>query len=433
MTHSSPPNPPDSSSDASSNKPNQSGIFQKNILDEWISVLIAFGVIGTVIFSVVGSKSLDWKNPFASGEIGSFSILQDRKNEDDSRLAGDSILEAEEEASSISADESLNTSETMATLDRANNLPMAQARDLQKPSVDQQEEKTERRLNNIIPLTIPGATLPDRNTPETTTQTPSVTKTEPKTPETTTQTPSVTKTEPKTPEATTQTPSVTKTEPKTPEATTQTPSVTKTEPKTPETTFDDVPKEHWAYPFIQPLREKNLILASFGNKFEPNKPITRAGMAELVSHAFQDSSLNLPAKNFNDVSSTSKEFVDINKAVKMGFMKGYSNQKFHPELQIPRYQVLVTLGSGLELNPQGNATNILKKFNDRNQIPDWALDKVAAAVQSDLAINAPGVDFTSLEPVKSATRAEVAAMIYQALVKQGKLKSIESTYIVPYP
>ena len=423
MTNSSPPNPSEPPSDNSSKKSNQSGIFQKNIMDEWIAVLLTFGVIGTVIFASVGNKSLDWKNPFSSGSRGLFSRLQDRENEEYSNLAPDEDLEIIEEPSSSTFSD---TAKIAAVSDASKELKTDKARDSRKPSLDrkdQKEEKRHTRLNTLLTPVIPTVTVPESTT----------STTQPKPPEAIPKPPVVSKTDPQPPEAAPKPPVVSKTDPQPPEAIPKPPVVGKTDPKESKLAFNDVPKEHWAYPFIQTLGEKNFIIPNSGKNFEPDQLITRAGMADLVSHAFQYIPQNLAAKNFNDVSSGSKKFDDINKAVKLGFMKGYSDQKFHPELQIPRYQVLVTLATGLGLKPEGNTDNILSKFTDRDQIPDWATEKVAAAVQSDLAINRPGIDFTSLEPDKSATRAEVAAMIYQALVKEGKLESIESTYIVPYP
>ena len=420
MTNSSPPNPSEPASNNSSRKSNQSGIFQKNIMDEWIAVLLTFGVIGTVIFTSVGKKSLDWKNPFSGRAGGLFSRLQDIEDEDYRNLVPDEDLKIAEESSSLT---SSDTAKIAASSDASEKFKIERTRQSRKLSLDQKEAKRHTRLNTLLPSALPTVTVPESTT----------STTQPKPPEVTTQPPVVSKTDPQPPEVTPRPPVVSKTDPQPPEVTSQPPVVSKTDPKESKLAFNDVPKEHWAYPFIQTLGEKNFIVANSGQNFQPDQPITRAGMADLVSHAFQYSPQNLPAKNFKDVSSSSKKFADIDKAVKLGFMKGYSDEKFHPELQIPRYQVLVTLATGLRLQPRGNTDNILEKFTDRGQIPDWAIEKVAAAVQSDLAINRPGIDFTSLEPAKSATRAEVAAMIYQALVKEGKLKSIESTYIVPYP
>ena len=423
MTNSSPPNPPNSS-----RKKREHPRAMQRFMDEWIAVGIAFGVIGTVIFSSFGTKSLEsleWQNLFSQLDGGLISISEDTDETDRTRLSSEPDLD-------LTMEEDLTVSSSSAisqpsSLNLDSNLGNLSVQDVEP------EESQRDRVNRLSPLTIPTTTLPEIIIPEVTPETePSVTPaTEPATPEVTPETePSVTtESEPITSETE---PSVTtESEPITSETE---PSVTaKTEPSDSNLAFKDVPKEHWAYPFIQTLGKKNFIIAASGNNFEPNKLITRAGMADLVSHAFKDQSESLSGKNFNDVSPNSKQFADINKAVKLGFMKGYSEQKFEPELLIPRYQVFVTLATGLGLEPKGNPNKVLQKFRDRDKIPAWAIPKVAAAIQSDLIINPPGLDFSSLDPEKPATRAEVAAMIYQALVQSGKLKSIKSTYILPKP
>ncbi len=403
MTNSSPPTPPDSSSE----RQTRSRIRQ-SIMDEWIAVLVAFSVIGTILFSSFGTKSLDWKNVFSTREGGLFSFSEDTENKDDTKLTleRDSDLTTEED---LTASSPLTTPQAPASSLPPLNFGSGESGDFGLGGLAEGEAQSD-RVNNLLPLAIPTVTLPGVELPGT----------EPTTPEVR-------------PES--ETPVPAETQPTTPEVTPEPeiPVTAETQPTTPELAFNDVSEEHWAYPFIQTLAEDNLIIATSGNNFEPDKLITRGGMADLVSHTFQDNLENLPTKSFNDVSLDNPRFADINKAVKIGFMKGYSDQKFHPELQIPRYQVLVTLATGLGLTPNDNPDNILARFSDRDQIPNWAREQVAAAIQSDLAVNRPGFDFSSLKPNEPATRAEVAAMIYQALVKSDKLQPIESTYIVPNP
>ncbi len=436
MTNSSPPNPPNSS-----RKKRDHPRVQQRFMDEWIAVGIAFGVIGTVIFLSFGTKSLkslEWNNLFSQLEGGLISIAEDREETKQIRLSSEPDLD-------VTMEEDLTVSSSSAISEPSSlNLESTDLGNLRVQDIEP-EESQRNRVNRLPPPTIPNTTLPEIIIPEVTLETePSATtiESEPTTLETE---PSATieseptnlETEPSVnieSEATTL-----ETEPSVSiesEATNleTEPSVNiESEPSDSDLAFKDVPKEHWAYRFIQPLGEENLIIAASGNNFEPSKLITRAGMANLVSHAFKEQSETVSVKNFNDVSPNSQKFAPISQAVKLGFMKGYSEQKFEPELLIPRYQVFVTLATGLRLEPKGNPNKVLDKFRDRNKIPVWAIPKVAAAIQSDLVINPPGLDFISLAPQKTATRAEVAAMIYQALVQSGKLKSINSTYILPKP
>jgi hypothetical protein len=211
------------------------------------------------------------------------------------------------------------------------------------------------------------------------------------------------------------------------------PTTPKTEgevtPPTPQIAFRDIQPDYWAYPFIARLGERQLISGSSGNNsFEPEKLITRGSMATLLSEAF-DLTISQPARNFTDVSNQDA-LADIKKAVETGFMKGYSDREFRPRQNIPRYQVLVTLASGLDLPPSQDASTTLSKFDDTANIPDWAREQVAAAIEAGLVVNRPAFSTNSLNPDEPATRAEVAAMIHQALVRSDKLQPIDSQYIV---
>ncbi len=388
MTNSSPPPPPESpSSERREERKRRAAALRKNILDEWIGVIVAFGVLGTVLLSSLGIK-LNLKNTAAKIGEGLFTTSEDTEKIESPKLSLDrnSGLPAETEAiASLPSEKSSTASNSLAP----NNFT-------------RKEAEGDRKINNLLPLGITGVALPKIGELEK-------------------------------PEVFSKPPETEKAEPEKPEVTPKPPVTEKAEPEKSKLAFDDVPKEHWAYPFIQALGEKEFIIANSGNNFEPDKPITRGGMADLVSHAFKNNPENFSAKNFDDVLPNNRRFKDVDKAIKIGFMKGYSDTEFRPELEIPRYQVFVTLATGLGLNPNGKPNSILRKFGDRREMPDWAKAKVAAAIKSGLVINPPGVDFTSLKPNEPATRAEVAAMIHQALVQHDKLDPIESTYIVPYP
>jgi hypothetical protein len=193
----------------------------------------------------------------------------------------------------------------------------------------------------------------------------------------------------------------------------------------------DVAPDYWAYSFIKQMRDKKLVPELAKNQeFNPDVLITRASMATFVSQAFEQQPATENVKQFNDVSNKNEIAQDIDQAVRTGFMRGYSDNEFKPLENISRYQVLVTLATGLGLQPSKDADQILQRFGDRSKLPDWAKQQVAAATEAGLVVNPPGVDKGSLAPERAATRAEVVAMIHQALVKTGKLKPIESEYIV---
>jgi hypothetical protein len=140
--------------------------------------------------------------------------------------------------------------------------------------------------------------------------------------------------------------------------------------------------------------------------------------------------------DFVDVPANYWGYEAIQAAYQTGFLEGYPNNIFNPEQNIPRVQVLVSLATGLELAAPPQVANVLNStFRDAPQIPGFARNQVAAATVNQLVVNYP--DVASLNPNQVATRADVAAFIYQALVKEGTLPQLAATdiaaqYIVGY-
>ncbi|NET35430.1 MAG: S-layer homology domain-containing protein [Cyanothece sp. SIO1E1] len=191
--------------------------------------------------------------------------------------------------------------------------------------------------------------------------------------------------------------------------------------------ISDVPADHWAYPFVSALHAKGIIPDFPDGKFEPDQPVTRADLAALIQQAFtQDAGQR--SLSFTDIPDNFWAATAIDKAVKSEFMSGYPDGVFRPKLEIPRYQVLVALASGLKLSEPANADEIVATYTDQAGLPDWAIAKVAAATESSLVVGHP--DASLLRPEVPATRAEVAVMIYQALLQAEAVEPIESEFIL---
>ena len=195
----------------------------------------------------------------------------------------------------------------------------------------------------------------------------------------------------------------------------------------PVVSFPDVQDNYWAKPFIGVVAGQKLMTAIADGRFAPDQAMTRADFAQALQQV-----LALPTPdgsgNYPDVGTNNPAIGSIQAVTKAGFMKGYPDGQFKPNQPVTRQDVLVTLMSGLGLQPPQDAPQVLQVFQDANQIPAWANGKIAAATANNLVVNYP--DVKVLQPQKTATRAEVAAFLYQALVKQGKAKPVNSPYVV---
>ncbi|MGB3616464.1 MAG: S-layer homology domain-containing protein, partial [Elainellaceae cyanobacterium] len=132
--------------------------------------------------------------------------------------------------------------------------------------------------------------------------------------------------------------------------------------------------------------------------------------------------------DYSDVASDYWASESIRQVSGDEFMSGYPEGDFRPFESVSRLEVLVALVSGLSLDQPEAVQDILSTYSDQGQIPEWAAPKIAAATAGNLVVSHPNP--SSLNPSQPATRAETAAMIYQALVRQGKLESVSSDYIV---
>ncbi|MBE9097264.1 S-layer homology domain-containing protein [Tychonema sp. LEGE 07203] len=208
------------------------------------------------------------------------------------------------------------------------------------------------------------------------------------------------------------------------------PAITKPKgpkPKVGAVKFSDVSDKYWALPFIVALVDRQIFTDFTDNKFRPDEPMTRAELARLIERMSDKKETRKPI-NFEDVKDKNPVASAIDGSVQKGFLKGYPNNEFRPTKDVPRVEVIVALASGLNLKKEGNSSKILQVYTDRQKVPKWAVDKVAAATKAGIVVNHPEPKL--LQPNKTATRAEVAAMIYQAMVKKGKVPAKPSKYVI---
>ncbi|MBD2214321.1 S-layer homology domain-containing protein [Nostoc linckia FACHB-104] len=182
---------------------------------------------------------------------------------------------------------------------------------------------------------------------------------------------------------------------------------------------------HWAAAYVEALVGKGLISGFPDGSFKPNSPITRAQYAAIIAKTFPPPSSS-KASNFTDVKPDFWAASAISRAANMGFISGFPDGTFRPGQNLTKIQAIVSIVNGLKWS--GGNPNVLTVYGDRAQIPSYATNAVAVATQKLLVVNYPKAE--QLEPLRDISRAEIAAIIYQALVAIGQEKAIASPYIV---
>lgn len=198
----------------------------------------------------------------------------------------------------------------------------------------------------------------------------------------------------------------------------------------PQTTLGSFPdiQSHWAADFIQGLLNLNLVQGQADGRFQPDAPLSRAEFALLLNQAFRPTPRRA-ARRFADVPPSHAAYAAIQSAYQGQFLAGFPDGTFAPDHPILRLQVWLALVNGLGLlSSAAEDTTPLASFRDRQTLPAYALEAVAAALRLGLVINVPDRD--QLSPHRVASRADAAAAVYQALVYQNRLPPISHPALV---
>ncbi len=195
-----------------------------------------------------------------------------------------------------------------------------------------------------------------------------------------------------------------------------------------QTSFTDVSSSYWSQQFIARLASKGIVKGFPDGKFKPQQAVTRAQFAAMVNKAFKKNKVK-KFSSFRDLSQSFWGYSAITEAYEMGFMSASGNQ-FNPNQQMTRLDILVALTQGLGYSYNQATETILSFYSDANTIPTQYRSAIAAATVNGLIVNYPNVNVLNLNQV--ATRAEVCALLYQALVstKTEEYSLISSPYVI---
>lgn len=190
--------------------------------------------------------------------------------------------------------------------------------------------------------------------------------------------------------------------------------------------FSDVPDEFWAQVAITALAKRDIVVGFPQGELKPERFATRGELAAMLHKAFDPQpkqraiarSAIPEAIAFNDLPPNYWGAEAIEEVAKAGIIIGYPDDKFRPNQPITRAEALVVLAKALNLKPPSEPTKTLQQYQDSDQIPHYAIANVAAAVKAGLVVGYPQGNL--LNPNKPATRAELAAMLHQAVVVSQK-------------
>ena len=171
--------------------------------------------------------------------------------------------------------------------------------------------------------------------------------------------------------------------------------------------FKDVSVDSWYYDAVSYVYSNGLMNGISATRFAPNAKLNRAMIAQVL-YNLEGETRSYPTV-FSDVADSAWYADAVNWAADKGIVEGYGNGKFGPEDNITREQMAAILYRYADYKGYDvRAAARLDKFNDADQVSDWAEEAMSWAVAEDLM---DGKGNNLLDPTGTATRAEVATIL----------------------
>lgn len=171
---------------------------------------------------------------------------------------------------------------------------------------------------------------------------------------------------------------------------------------------------HWAQKYIEKTIDAGIVKGYGDGSFRPDEPVTRAEFCHMVNQTLGNT--NTAATSFRDVSRSDWFYSAVSKGVAAGYVSGYSNGTFRPDLHITRQEAATMLS---RVVPTTNAAN-LSKYPDYQDVESWARPAMEYIVgRGYIGTYSDG----KIYPQDNMTRAQAATIISNVLTKETIVKS----------
>ncbi|MCT7959555.1 S-layer homology domain-containing protein [Laspinema sp. D1] len=154
--------------------------------------------------------------------------------------------------------------------------------------------------------------------------------------------------------------------------------------------------------------------------FDSTPSVTRSELAQVLGKAFkldQRSTAENPTISVQDMTGDRPDYAAIQIALKTGTMTVDSQGRFFPDRPVTRAEGLAIFAQayGVFQLSEDAVTELLNEYPDAVDIPDWAKQAMATALQEGFVNSDRNQAIRPLEPM---TRADLAHALIQYLEKQ---------------
>ena len=189
--------------------------------------------------------------------------------------------------------------------------------------------------------------------------------------------------------------------------------------------YPDVSPTHWAAKEIEILTEQGVIVGYPDGTFQPDENVTRAEFASMAIKALgQEHTTVAQPVNFTDIDPSFWAYDAIQKALFFDLIScPPEGQPFRPEDSVSRAESISVAVNALtteQISTLKAKEVLTAKFADANTVPEWFVIPAGKAAILDMLITIPSSSPRRVEADRAATRAEVAAILFE-MMEQAKL------------
>ena len=190
--------------------------------------------------------------------------------------------------------------------------------------------------------------------------------------------------------------------------------------------YSDVPPDgHWAHAGIDFMVEKGYMNGVGGDKFSPDGNVTRAQLVTIL-YRISGSPETAFKGTFTDVNDDQWYSLPIEWAAANGIVNGVGDGRFNPEGKITREQIAAIL---YRYSGSPKAEGDLNSFLDESIVSGYAVNSLIWATQQKLINGIGSGNMTYLAPRNNATRAQIAVILFRFKNDEANNPVCEHNYV----
>lgn len=187
----------------------------------------------------------------------------------------------------------------------------------------------------------------------------------------------------------------------------------------------DVQEDYWAGKEIEFCVNEKIINLDESGAFNPEKEVKRAEFTSMLLRALGHSPKLMERRNpFSDFGKDYWAYNDILKSDELGLVYGYPDNTFRPESFITKAEVASVISHITK--DELKDINVLDKFSDAQDIPEWGKQQFAKSIELGIYVNYPDSD--KLLPNKKLNRAEAAVILAKL---RNCINVVKDEYVPP--